>query len=113
MALRNIREYGDDVLRKKCRKVDEIDNRFVKGYISEKEYKEQIAIVINELRSVVPSSKMHGEKYASSSKKAIFDYIPEARHFSTWFLGDYQDPEDLYGGVKKQANNVHVKRGSC
>jgi len=72
----------------------------------------KVAIVINELRSVVPSSKMHGEKFASSSKKAIFDYVPEARHFSTWFLGDYQDPEDLYGGVKKQANNVHVKRGS-
>ena len=29
MALRNIREYGDDVLRKKCRKVDEIDNRLL------------------------------------------------------------------------------------
>ncbi len=72
----------------------------------------KVAIVINELRSVVPSSKMHGEKFASSSKKAIFDYVPEARHFSTWFLGDYQDPEDLYGGVKKQANNVHIKRGS-
>ena len=80
-------------------------NRWQKSY-------HKVAIVINELRSVVPSSKMHGEKFASSSKKAIFDYIPEARHFSTWFLGDYQDPEDLYGGVKKQANNVHVKRGS-
>lgn len=72
----------------------------------------KVAIVINELRSVVPSSKIHGEKYASASKKAIFDYVPEARHFSTWFLGDYQDPEDLFGGVKKQANNVLVKRGS-
>jgi len=29
MALRNIRQYGDDVLRKKCRKVDEIDNRLL------------------------------------------------------------------------------------
>ena len=72
----------------------------------------KVAIVINELRSIVPSSRMHGEKYASSSKKAIFDFVPEARHFSIWVLGDFQDPEDLYGGVKKQANNVHVKRGS-
>jgi peptide deformylase len=29
MALRNIRQYGDDVLRKKCREVDEIDNRLL------------------------------------------------------------------------------------
>lgn len=29
MALRNIRKYGDDVLRKKCREVDEIDNRLL------------------------------------------------------------------------------------
>jgi peptide deformylase len=27
MALRNIRKFGDDVLRKKCREVEEIDNR--------------------------------------------------------------------------------------
>ena len=29
MALRNIREYGDDILRKKCREVDEIDERLL------------------------------------------------------------------------------------
>ncbi len=29
MALRNIREYGDEVLRKKCRKVDKIDSKII------------------------------------------------------------------------------------
>ena len=29
MAFRNIRKFGDDVLRKKCRKVDEIDERLL------------------------------------------------------------------------------------
>ena len=29
MALRNIRKFGDDVLRKKCREVDEIDDRLL------------------------------------------------------------------------------------
>ena len=72
----------------------------------------KVVIVINELRSVSPSSKMHGEKGASSSKKAIFDYIPEARHFKTWFLGDYQNPSDLYDGVRHQANLVIIKRAS-
>ena len=72
----------------------------------------KVAIVINELRSVSPSSKMHGEKGASSSKKAIFDYIPEARHYSTWFLADYQNPSDIFDGVRYQANIVVIKRGS-
>lgn len=29
MALRNIRKYGDDVLRKKCREIDQIDDRLL------------------------------------------------------------------------------------
>jgi len=29
MALRNIRKYGDDILRKKCREIHEIDNRLL------------------------------------------------------------------------------------
>lgn len=29
MALRNIRKFGDDVLRKRCREVEEIDNRLL------------------------------------------------------------------------------------
>ncbi len=29
MALRNIREYGDDILRKKCKNVDEINSRII------------------------------------------------------------------------------------
>jgi len=72
----------------------------------------KVAIIINELRSIAPSSKMHGEKSASSSKKAIFDYIPEARHYSTWFLGDYQNPSDIFDGVRYQANIVIIKRAS-
>lgn len=29
MALRNIRKFGDDILRKRCREVEEIDNRLL------------------------------------------------------------------------------------
>ena len=72
----------------------------------------KIAIVINELRSVAPSSRLSGERESSKSKKAIFDFIPEARHMKTWFLGDYQNPEDLYAGVRYQANIVVIKRAS-
>ena len=47
----------------------------------------KVAIVINELRSVAPSSRLSGERDSSKSKKAIYDYIPEARHMKTWFFG--------------------------
>ena len=29
MALRNIRKYGDDILRKKCREVEKVDERLL------------------------------------------------------------------------------------
>ena len=72
----------------------------------------KVAIVINELRSVAPSSRLSGERDSSKSKKAIYDYIPEARHMKTWFLGDFQNPDDLYPGVRYQANVVVIKRAS-
>jgi len=72
----------------------------------------KVAIVINELRSVAPSSRLSGERESSKSKKAIYDFIPEARHMKTWFLGDYQNPDDLYAGVRYQANIVVIKRAS-
>ena len=72
----------------------------------------KIAIVINELRSVAPSSKLSGEKGASASKRSIYDLIPEARHFKIWFLGDYQSPQDLFSGVRYLANQIIIKRGS-
>jgi len=72
----------------------------------------KVAIVINELRSVAPSSRLSGERESSKSKKAIYDFIPEARHMKTWFLGDFQNPEDLYAGVPYQSNIVVIKRAS-
>jgi hypothetical protein len=72
----------------------------------------RVAIVINELRSVAPSSNLHADKDASKSKKAVFGIVPEARHFKLTILGDYQDNDDLYSGVKKQANIIIIKRGS-
>ena len=72
----------------------------------------KIAIIINEVRSVAPSSKLSGEKEAGKSKRAIYDFIPEARHMKAWFIADYQNPEDLFSGIRYQANNVIIKRAS-
>jgi len=72
----------------------------------------KLAIIINEVRSVAPSSKLSGEKEAGKSKRAIYDFIPEARHMKAWFVADYQSPEDLFSGIRYQANNIVIKRAS-
>ena len=71
----------------------------------------KFVIVINEIRSVAPSSNLHADKEAGKSKRQIFGYIPEDRHFG-WFMADYQDPEDLYSGIKKQGSLTIIRRGS-
>ncbi len=72
----------------------------------------KIAVVINELRSVSPSNTLSGEKGASGSKRAIFDYIPEARHFRNWLVGDYQRPDDVLPTIRDNPNITIVKNGS-
>ena len=72
----------------------------------------KVLYAINELRSVSPSSALSGEKDSGKTKKAIYDYIPEARHFNSWFIGDYQNPNDLYPSVRYQADIVIIKRAS-
>lgn len=71
----------------------------------------KFVVVVNEVRSIAPSSNLHADKDASKSKKAIFGIVPEFRHFG-WFIADYQDPEDLYSGIKKQGNLTVIRRGS-
>ncbi len=71
----------------------------------------KFVVVVNEVRSIAPSSNLHADKDASKSKKAIFGIVPEFRHFG-WFVADYQDPEDLYSGIKKQGNLTVIRRGS-
>lgn len=70
----------------------------------------KMAIFIDEARSVIPSSKMHGEKGAGSSKKEIFDKVPEMRHFKTWLHFFYQNPADVYDGVRHNDSMTIMKR---
>jgi len=72
----------------------------------------KVAIIVNEIRSLTPSSRLSGEKDSSKSKKAFFDIVPEMRHSKTHLIADYQNPEDLFAGVRYQANIVIIKRAS-
>ena len=72
----------------------------------------KIAIFMNEARSVTPSSKMHGETGAGKSKRTIFDLVPEMRHMKTWYHTDYQNPSDIYDGIRPQSDFVIIKKTS-
>ena len=72
----------------------------------------KICIAINEVRSVAPSNSLSGEKKAGISKRAVFDFIPEARHYKAWAVFDLQSDTDLYSGIRHQANLFIIKRGS-
>lgn len=69
-----------------------------------------MAVFIDEARSVVPSSKLHGEKGAGKSKKSLFDKIPEMRHFKTFLYLIFQNPMDIYDGVRSQENFAIYKQ---
>lgn len=72
----------------------------------------KVAIFMNEARSVTPSSKMHGEHGAGKSKRTVFDLVPEMRHMKTWYHTDYQNPSDIYDGIRPQSNFIIIKRTS-
>ncbi|MCE9653242.1 MAG: hypothetical protein K8Q89_09375 [Nitrosarchaeum sp.] len=72
----------------------------------------KIAIFMNEARSVTPSSKMHGETGAGKSKRSVYDLVPEMRHMKTWYHTDFQNPSDIYDGIRPQSNFVIIKQTS-
>lgn len=72
----------------------------------------KVVIFMNEARSVTPSSKMHGETGAGKSKRSAFDLVPEMRHMKTWYHTDFQNPSDIYDGIRPQSNFIIIKRTS-
>jgi len=85
----------------------------IHGLTRREKSQHKVAIIVNEIRSLTPSSRLSGEKDSSKSKKAFFDFVPEARHSKTHLIADYQNPEDLFAGVRYQANIVVIKRASA
>lgn len=72
----------------------------------------KLCIALGELKTIAPSQKLSGEQKSSDTKRALFDKIGEWRHWNMWLFGSYQNPEDLYSGVRYQADNIVVKRAS-
>lgn len=72
----------------------------------------KLCIALGELKTIAPSQKLSGEQKSSDTKRALFDKIGEWRHWNMWLFGSYQNPEDLYSGVRYQADYIAVKRAS-
>ena len=69
-----------------------------------------MTIFIDEARSVIPSSKLHGEQGAGKSKRNLFDKVPEMRHFKTFLYLIFQNPMDIYDGIRSQENFAIYKQ---
>lgn len=72
----------------------------------------KLAIGLGELKTIAPSHKLSGEQKSSDTKRALFDKIGEWTHWNMWLVGDYQNPEDLYSGVRYQSDYIVIKRAS-
>lgn len=73
---------------------------------------DKLLIALGELKTIVPSQKMSGETQSTDTKRALFDKVGEWRHWKMWLIGSYQNPEDLYAGVRYQADYIGIKRAS-
>ena len=95
--------------------IDKTEEELGKPYYQWNKYEKswaKLCIVLGELKTIAPSSKLSGETKAGDTKRALFDVIGEWRQFFLWLLGDYQNPQDLYPGVRYQADYIAIKRAS-
>lgn len=72
----------------------------------------KVGFVINELGSVAPTQQMSRDTEATATKREIYKFVPEARHMKAWFIGDYQNPEDIYDKIRPQSNLIIIKRSN-
>lgn len=73
---------------------------------------DKLAIILGEVKTLSPSQKLSPEKGSGATKKAVYDFIGEARHWKVHFITNYQSPEDLFSGVKYQADIFVIKRAT-
>ena len=73
---------------------------------------DRFLLALSELKTIAPSQKMSGEVLSTEAKRALFDKVGEWRHWNMHLLGSYQNPEDLYAGIRYQADYVVIKRAS-
>ena len=73
---------------------------------------QKLAIITNEVRAMAPTKTFSGDPESSVSKRAFYNYLPEARHNKSWIVFDLQSPSDMFEGARKQVDIRIVKRST-
>jgi len=69
----------------------------------------RVAVVMREFGEVT-AAVLKGENQSTLAKKALLDYIRQTRHYNISLIGDYQRPDDVFSGIRDQADVFILKR---
>ena len=69
----------------------------------------RVAVVMREFGEVT-AAVLKGENQSTMAKKALLDYIRQTRHYNITLIGDYQRPDDVFSGIRDQADLFIIKR---
>lgn len=69
----------------------------------------RVAVVMREFGEVT-AAVLKGENQSTMAKKALLDYIRQTRHYNISLIGDYQRPDDVFSGIRDQADIFILKR---
>jgi len=69
----------------------------------------RVAVVMREFGEVT-AAVLKGENQSTMAKKALLDYIRQTRHYNISLIGDYQRPDDVFSGIRDQADIFIIKR---
>ncbi len=69
----------------------------------------RVAVVMREFGEVT-AAVLKGENQSTMAKKALLDYIRQTRHYNISLIGDYQRPDDVFSGIRNQADIFIIKR---
>jgi hypothetical protein len=69
----------------------------------------RVGVVMREFGEVT-AAVLKGENQSTMAKKALLDYIRQTRHYNISLIGDYQRPDDVFSGIRDQADIFIIKR---
>jgi len=73
----------------------------------------KFSIILDEMKTIAPSSRLSGQKSSGITKKAIYDKIGEIRHWNCWLTCSSQSNEDIFDRIREQSNKTLLKRASA
>jgi len=69
----------------------------------------RVGVVMREFGEVT-AAVLKGENQSTMAKKALLDYIRQTRHYNISLICVYQRPDDVFSGIRDQADIFIIKR---